>query len=142
MFQACCFRQKKFSNLQGFFAWMCHKAIWIRNAMRLEFTHVVESFFRFSIGLYSGYCFVLNFSSSSSLSLSQSVSPVLSCGYIYIYKLNLRRTKLVTRYKNFKWLLFSFYTSSAFKHQALLLFSTAICNCTNHIYIYIWGDFF
>ena len=39
-------------------------------------------FFRFCNGLYKGHCFVLDFSSSSFLSLSQSVSLRLSCEYI------------------------------------------------------------
>ena len=70
------------------------KAIWMGHPMRLECTRVgllVECFFRFSISLYRSHCFVLDFPSSFSLSLSQNLSTDLSCwvyfqiqNYIYI----------------------------------------------------------
>ena len=70
-----------------FFVWMWYKAIWMGHPMILELTRVgwlVEWFFPILYQfIYRGHCFILDFSSSSSLSLSQSVSPVLPRGYIY-----------------------------------------------------------
>ena len=56
---------------------------------KLELTLVgllIEFFFRFCIGLYRGHCFVLDFSSSSSLPHSQCVSPGLPCGFIFLLR--------------------------------------------------------